>query len=74
MNLTLSVDEATVERARRFAQASGTSLNQLVREYIEGLAGHVNQEEAILQLRSLLTLRAGNSGGRKISREEAYER
>ena len=31
MNITLSVDEQTVEKARRMAQAMHKSLNQLVR-------------------------------------------
>ena len=37
MNITLSVDEKTAERARKVAQAMGKSLNQLVREYMERL-------------------------------------
>ena len=39
MNLTLSVDEQTVNRARKKAQALGKSLNQLIREYLQRLAG-----------------------------------
>ena len=74
MNITLSIDESTVERARHFAQASGKSLNQLVREYLESLAGAVDPEQAIARLRQLRQLGRGDSGGRKILREEAYER
>ena len=37
-NLTLSVDEKMMERARTAAQAMGTSLNQLVRDQIERLS------------------------------------
>ena len=37
-NLTLSVDENTIERARAAASAMGVSLNQLVREHIERAA------------------------------------
>jgi len=39
MNITLSVDEKIAERARATAQAMGKSLNQMVREYLEQLAG-----------------------------------
>ena len=39
MNLTLSVDEQTVTKARRVAQAMHKSLNQMIREYLEQLAG-----------------------------------
>lgn len=40
MNLTLSVDDEVVQRARQRAEQMGTSVNQLVREYLEQLAGN----------------------------------
>jgi len=39
MNLTLSVDDKLVEKAREVASRQGTSLQALVRQYIETLAG-----------------------------------
>ena len=39
MNLTLSVDDKLVEKARQVAARQGTSLQALVRKYIETLAG-----------------------------------
>jgi len=39
MNLTLSVDDNLVEKARQVASRQGTSLQALVRQYIETLAG-----------------------------------
>jgi hypothetical protein len=39
MNLTLSVDDKLVEKARQVAARQGTSLQALVRLYIETLAG-----------------------------------
>jgi uncharacterized protein DUF6364 len=39
MNLTLSVDDKLVEKARQVASQQGTSLQALVRRYIETLAG-----------------------------------
>jgi len=39
MNLTLSVDDKLVEKARQVASRQGTSLQALVRQYIEMLAG-----------------------------------
>jgi hypothetical protein len=39
MNLTLSVDDTLVEKAREVASRQGTSLQALVRQYIETLAG-----------------------------------
>lgn len=53
MNLTLSLDEYTIARAREVAKASGKSLNQLVREYLQGLAGVMDPDETITRLRQL---------------------
>jgi hypothetical protein len=39
VNVTLSIDEQTVARARKKAEALGTSLNQLIRDYLRRLAG-----------------------------------
>ena len=39
MNITLSADAQTVEKARLAAQRMGKSLNQAVRDYLEQLAG-----------------------------------
>ena len=39
MNLTLSVDDKLVEKARQIASRQGTSLQALIRQYIETLAG-----------------------------------
>ena len=50
MNLTLAVDEEVAERARRAAQAMGKSLNQVVREYLEQLAGDATIEAEIAEL------------------------
>jgi hypothetical protein len=71
MNLTLSVDEQTVERARGVARAMGKSLNQLMREYLEQLAGGNQIERDIAEFRAL-----SPSGKRswKFNREEIYDR
>lgn len=39
VNLTLSIDEDVLERARRVAEHQGASLNALVRDYLARLAG-----------------------------------
>ena len=39
MNLTLSIDDEVVARARKRAEQLGTSVNQLVRDYLEQLNG-----------------------------------
>ncbi|MDG4559032.1 MAG: DUF6364 family protein [Candidatus Contendobacter sp.] len=70
MNLTLSVDEHVAERARKTAQAMGKSLNQVVRDYLEHLAGQPQLEAELEELRALSG--RGDSGGARFSREETY--
>lgn len=72
-NITLSVADATLEKAREAARKRGKSLNALVREYLEELAGTRRRSRAVEHLHRLWAEKAGHSGGRKISRDEAYE-
>jgi hypothetical protein len=71
-NITLSVDEQTVERARERAGVLGKSLNQLVREYLQQLAGDDNLQRDLDYLEQ--NSGKGNSNGWKFNREELYER
>ena len=70
MNLTLSIDRRIAEDARKAAQAMGKSLNQIMREYLEQLAGREALEAEIAELRA--SSGRGNSGGSRIDREELY--
>jgi hypothetical protein len=53
MNLTLAVDERTVEKAREAAQKMGKSLNGLIREYIDRLAGLNTGEQIVAEFRAM---------------------
>lgn len=46
MNITLSVDEDLVENARGYARRHGTSLNQMIRDYLRTLTAAETREEA----------------------------
>ena len=70
MNLTLSVDERVAEGARQTAQAMGKSLNQVVRDYLEQLAGQAQLETEVEELRALSG--QGDSQGMRFSREALY--
>jgi len=70
MNITLAIDEKVAEEARRVAQAMGKSLNQLVREYLEQLAGQSQFEAELEELRSQSG--RGDSSGEKLSRDAIY--
>jgi len=74
MNLTLSIDDEIVQQARRRAEAMGKSVNQLVREYLERLAGKSDLEAAADEFRELTRNAKGNSRGWKFNREEIHER
>ena len=74
MNLTLSVDEQLVERARKVARAMGKSLNELVREYLRNLAGDEDAKRDIEELRALSRRGKGRSKGWRFNREELHER
>jgi hypothetical protein len=71
MNITLSANEKTVERARKAAQSMGKSLNQAVRDYLEQLAG--TETSLGVELEELRAMAGrGNSGGERLSRDEIY--
>jgi len=72
MNVTLSIDEQIVARARKKADALGKSLNQLIRDYLQKLAGGDDPERSIEEFRSLSG--RGHSRGWRFDRNEIHER
>lgn len=73
VNVTLSINDDIVERAREVARQQGTSLNALVRRYLETLAGVHRGEDLAAQFDELWQERSGHSGGWRFNREELYE-
>ena len=72
MNVTLSIDEQTVARARKKAEVLGKSLNQLIRDYLQKLAGGDDPEKSIEEFKRLSG--QGDSHGRRFNRDEIHER
>ena len=72
VNLTLSIDEQTVSRARKKAAALGKSLNQLIRDYLQSLTGGDDAERSIEEFLRLSG--QGNSRGWRFDRDEIHER
>jgi hypothetical protein len=72
MNVTLSIDEQTIARARKKAEALGKSLNQLIRDYLQRLAGGDDPEQSIEEFKRLSG--QGHSQGWRFSRDEIHER
>ncbi len=74
MNVTLSVDDDDILRACRRAEALGTSVIQLVREYLERLAGKPYPVEDAAEFERLSMVAHGHAHGWKFDREELHER
>ncbi len=72
VNVTLSIDEQLVARARKKADALGKSLNQLIRDYLQKLAGGDDPEQSIQEFQHLSG--RGHSRGWRFDRNEIHER
>ncbi|MBI5610335.1 MAG: MerR family transcriptional regulator [Deltaproteobacteria bacterium] len=73
MNLTLSADDEVVRRARLAASRQGRSLNDLMREHLERLAGMNAGAEIASEFEQLIVIGNGRSGER-FQRGDAYDR
>ena len=73
MNVTISVDDELLERARELARRRGISLQELIREQLRILAGQRSGAEVAEELLGLMEAEGGHSGGRRIRRDEIYE-
>ena len=53
MNVTLSIDERLVAEARRLAAIRGTTLDQLIRDYLVALTQTEDMQTVVSQLEDL---------------------
>jgi hypothetical protein len=72
MNVTLSIDEQLVARARKKAEALGKSLDQLIRDYLQTVAGGDDPEPSIKEFKQFSG--QSNSRGWRFNRDEIHER
>jgi len=72
VNITLSIEEQLVARARKKAEALGKSLNQVIRDYLQGLAGGDDPQRSIEEFKQISG--RGNSRGWRFDRDELHER
>ena len=72
MNITLSVDEKTIEEARKVASEMGKSLNEIIREDLERLTRKHQRDKDFSEFKKLAG--QGDSRGWKFNREELHER
>jgi len=73
-NITLSMDEKLIEKSRKYAEKQGKSLNALIRELLQKTVNTGNTTKNTNRLFDLMDKAAGNSKGKKWSREEIYDR
>jgi hypothetical protein len=76
-NLTLKIDDDVLQRARIRALEDGTSVNEVVRRYLEGYA--VPRKQRLRAIRRVLEIseraKSGSGpGGRTWSREDLHAR
>jgi hypothetical protein len=74
MNVTLSLDDRLLERARRLATRRGISLNQMIRDFLSEVTGEPTPEELLAEINALWSESRGDSRGWRFNREELYDR
>ena len=72
-NITLALDEQTLEAGRSYAQRHQTTLNALVRELLVKTV-LADREAAVREMFRLMDAYPGNSEGRRWTREDLYAR
>lgn len=73
MNVTLSIDDRVVAKARRIAAARGTTLDQLISDHLDELARGDDVDAVVRELDATWSERTYRSQA-PWSREEAHER
>ena len=74
MNVTLSIDDDLVERARLRAESMGTSVNQLICNYLQSFSAITDPNADAAEFESLSRFAHGDSRGWKFNRDELHER
>ena len=73
VNLTLTIDQSTLGKARERALAEKTSVNALVRDWLEKYASQRERAEKLIALMDeIFEKERPSSGGKKFSRDELY--
>lgn len=74
-NLTIAIDDDLLKQARIRALEQGSSVNAMLREYLESFAGRRSAHRQAVQALDEIAGRAtSGSGGRRFTRDELYER
>ncbi len=75
MNLTISVDSHVLKRARIRAVEEDTSVNAVLRDWLEAYAGGAGRNrQAVRRLLRLSEISGSGRGGARWTRDELHER
>jgi hypothetical protein len=72
-NVTLAIDELTLEAGRRYAERHQTTLNALIRDLLVR-AVVADRSAAVEEMFRLMDAHPGRSGGRRWKRDDLYAR
>lgn len=72
-NITLAIDDETLEAGRNYANRHQTTLNSLVRELLARTV-LADREALAIEMFRLMDAHPGNSEGKRWTREELYVR
>ena len=74
-NLTITIDDATLKKARFRALEQGTSVNALSRNFLEAYSGvRGEQKKAVKDIISLSRTSSSMRGNNQWTRDELHER
>jgi hypothetical protein len=74
MNVTLSLDDEVIAKARKQAEVLGTSVNQLIRDYLVQFVGNADRAADMSEFERISYTSHGDRGGWKFDREDLHER
>lgn len=74
MNVTISVDEDLLRRAREAAKRRGTTLNQMIRDLLTAVTTDTDPLETAKELQELWSHSDTGSRGQRWKREDLYDR
>ncbi len=72
-NITLAIDEETLDAGREYAQRHNTTLNALVRELLQKTVLS-DRKAVVTEMFRLMDAHPGNSEGKRWNREELHVR
>jgi len=75
MNITLSADKETISKSRQYAEKHGTSLNNMVRDYLKRISGQSDSAANAEEFAQLARSMPGCSQpGYRFDRKESHSR